>query len=114
MAKSPTSPPLQSVAQKKEADLRGWINWLDAWRLCANTACGRAGCCRGKASACFRKNFPRLPQGVQDGFVALIMAKEDGLSFDEAWAEMTDLGLVAELANWHDLAHGSGASGAVN
>src|SRR5258706_11889978 len=50
MDKSPTSPPLQSVDQKREADLRGWINWLDTWRVCANTACERARCCRGKAS----------------------------------------------------------------
>ncbi len=114
MVKSLTSPLLQSVEQKREADLRGWINWLDAWRVCANTACERARCCRGKASGCFRENFLRLPQGVQDGFIALIAAKEDGLPFDDAWAELTRCGLVAELANWQALVHGSEASGAVN
>ena len=114
MVKSRTSSSLQSVEQKREADLRGWMNWLDTWRVCANTACERARCCRGKGTACFPKNFPRLPQGVQDGFILLIAAKEDGLGFDEAWTELTRVGLVAELANWQALVHGSDASGAVN
>ena len=114
MVKSPTSAPLQSAKQKKEADLRGWINWLDTWHVCANTACERARCCRGKASACFPKNFPRLPTGVRDCFVALIAAKQDGLPFDDAWAELTRVGLVAEFANWQNLVHGGEASGAVN
>jgi len=47
---------------------------------------------------------------VQDGFIALMAAKEDGLPFDDAWAELTRLGLVAELSNWHDLAHGTRGS----
>jgi hypothetical protein len=114
MAKSATSLPLQSAEQKREATLRGWINWLKIWSVCDNTACERAHCCRAWASGCFKRNFPRLPQGVQDGFAALIIAREDGLSFDEAWAEMTDLGLVDELANWQALVRGGEASGAVN
>jgi len=114
MVKSLTSPPLQSVEQKREADLRGWMNWLDTWRVCDNTACARAHCCRAWASGCFKRNFPRLPQGVQAGFIALIAAKEDGLPFDDAWAELTILGLVDELANWRDLVRGSEASRAVN
>lgn len=114
MTKSLTSPPLQSVQEKRDADLRGWMNLLDAWRVCANRACERARCCRGQVSRCFPENFPQLPQGVQDGFIALIAAKEDGLPFDEAWAELTRCGLVAELANWRDLLRGSEASGAVH
>jgi hypothetical protein len=114
MIKSHTPAPLQSVQQKRDADLRGWMNWLDAWRVCANTACERARCCRGQVSRCFPENFPRLPQGVQDGFIALIAAKEDGLPFDEAWAELTRCGLVAELANWQALVHGNEPRGAVN
>ena len=47
-------------------------------------------------------------------FLALIAAKQDGLSFDDAWAELTRVGLVAELANWQNLVHGGEASGAVN
>jgi hypothetical protein len=35
--------------------------------------------------------------------------------FQEAWAWLEKCGLVDELANWHDLAHGKGsASDAVN
>jgi hypothetical protein len=115
MVKSHTSAPLQSADQEKEADLRGWINWLDTWRVCANTVCERARCCRGKASACFPENFPRLPLGVRDSFIALISAKEDGLPFEDAWAELTRVGLVAELANWQALVHGeAGAIGLAN
>jgi hypothetical protein len=114
MMTSSTSPPPRTFDQQKEADLRGWTNWLDMWRVCANAACGRAGCCRGKPSGCFRENFPQLPQGVQDGFIALIAAKEDGLPFDEAWVELMWCGLVAEFANWQAPVHGSEASGAVN
>ena len=114
MVKSHTSAPPRSVQQKRDADLRGWMNWLDVWRVCANTACQRARCCRGKVSSCFPENFPRLPQGVQDRFIALIAAKEDGLPFDDAWAELTRCGLVDELGNWRDLVRGSEASGVVH
>jgi len=114
MVKSRTSALPQSAEQKKEANLRGWSNWLSIWHVCANTACERARCCRGKTSACFPANFSRLPQGVQDGFIALIASKEDGLPFDNAWVELTRCGLVAELANWQALVHAGEASGAVN
>jgi len=113
MVKSLKSAPPQ-LDQKQEADLRGWINLLDIWRVCANPACDRAGCCRGKPSGCFRQNFSRLPMGMQDCFLALIAAKQDGLPFDDAWAELTRCGLVAELAKWQALVHGSEAAGAVN
>jgi hypothetical protein len=109
---STLTPPLSA---KQEEWLRGWgNNWLHLWRVCANTACERARCCRGKPSACFTENFSRLPEGVQDWWVLLMEARQDGLPFDEAWAELTELGLVDELANWHDLVNGSGASAAVN
>ena len=114
MTKASTSPPPQTFDQQKEADLRGWIDWLDISRVCANAACDRARCCRGKPSGCFRENFPRLPLGVQNCFLALIAAKEDDLPFDEAWAELTRRGLVAELADWHALVHGNEASETVN
>jgi hypothetical protein len=103
------------LSAKEEAWLRGWgNNWLHLWHVCANTACERARCCRGNPSNCFKENFWRLPEGVQDWWVLLMEARKDGLSFDEAWAELTDLGLVDELANWRDLACGGAASGAVN
>jgi hypothetical protein len=58
-----SAPPLSA---KQEACLRGWGNFIDLWRVCANTACGRARCCRGKPTNCFSENFSRLPEGVQD------------------------------------------------
>ena len=114
MVKSRTSAPLQAVEQKQEADLRAWGNWLDTWHVCANKACHWARCCRGKPSGCFNENFSRLPDRVQDLLAMLAMAREEGIPFDEAWAELTRCGLVAELAKWHELAHGSEASSAVN
>jgi len=112
MDKSRQSTPLSA---KEEAWLRGWgDNQLHLWHVCANTACKRARCCRGKPSACFKENFPRLPEGVQDWWVLLMEARQDGLPFDEAWEELTNLGLVDELANWRDLALGGEASGGVN
>jgi hypothetical protein len=112
MIKSHQSKPPLSAEQ--ETDLRGWGNLLDVWRVCANTACERARCCRGKPSVCFSENSSRLPSGVRDCFIALFAAKEDGLPFDEAWAELTRVGLAAELSNWRDLVRGGEASGAVN
>ena len=112
MVTSRTSQPLQSAEQKNDARRRFWSNFLNMWHVCANTACRRARCCRGNPSACFTQNFSQLPEGVQDFFILLDHAKKEGLPFDEARAELTRVGLVAELSNWHDLAHGSGASGA--
>jgi hypothetical protein len=109
MAKSRTSQLLQSAEQKKDARRRFWSSFLNMWYVCPNTACRRARCCRGKPSACFRPNFWRLPEGVQDFFILLDQAKKEGLPFDEARAELTRLGLVAELSNWHDLAHANAA-----
>ena len=93
---------------------RNWSNTLNMWHVCANTACRRARCCRGSPSYCYRHNFPQLPNGVKDWFLTIGEFQAEGVPFDEAWAELTKLGLVDELANWHDLAHGRGsASGAV-
>jgi hypothetical protein len=110
MVKSRTSQLLQSAEHKNDARRRFWSNFLNMWYVCPNTACRRARCCRGKPSACFRPNFWRLPEGVQDFFILLDQAKKEGLPFDEAKAELTRLGLVAELSNWHDLAHGTRGS----
>ena len=111
MVKSHAFAPPQSIEQKRDANLRGWMNWLNAWRVCANTACERARCCRGQMSRC----FPRLPQGVQDAFIALMQAREEGLPFDEAWDELEAVGLLDELGNWLNPLRGEpGASDAVH
>jgi hypothetical protein len=92
--------------------LRGWGNLLDLWHVCANTACERARCCRGKPGKCFTENFSRLPEGARDWFILLMTARQDDLSFDDAWAELTRLGLVDELANWQAVVRGGEAPGA--
>jgi hypothetical protein len=104
----------RSAERKGQATERNWSNTLNMWHVCANTACRRARCCRGSPSYCYRHNFPQLPDGVKDWFLTIGEFQAEGAPFDEAWAELTKLGLVDELANWHDLAHGKGsASGAV-
>ncbi|MEA2875600.1 MAG: hypothetical protein QOF14_796 [Hyphomicrobiales bacterium] len=113
MVKSRASNPSQSREQKNKAVERNWSNFLKMWHVCANTACCRARCCRGNPSACFTQNFSLLPEGVQDFFILLGEAQKEGLPFDEARAELTRVGLVAELSNWHDLAHGRDASSVV-
>jgi len=51
---------------------------------------------------------------VKDWFLLLGEFQKGGLPFEEAWAGLEKCGLVAEFANWHDLAHGKrSASGAV-
>jgi hypothetical protein len=97
-----------------EAQERRWSNLLNMWHVCANTACRRARCCRGSPSYCNAHNFAQLPEGVQDWFILLGQAQKESWPFDEALAELTRLGLVAEFVNWHALAHGSAASGAAN
>src|SRR5437763_3102789 len=89
MVTSSASQPLQSAEQKNDARRRFWSNFLNMWHVCANTACQRARCCRGKPSACFTQNFSQLPEGVQDFFILLDHAKKEGLPFDEARAELT-------------------------
>jgi hypothetical protein len=114
MAKSRTSRPPQSAERKEHATERAWSNILNMWHVCANAACRRARCCRGSPSYCYKHNYPPLPEGVKDWFFLIGEAQKDGIAFDAAWEELGKRGLVDELANWHDLAHGKrGASGAV-
>ena len=103
-----------SAKQKREAAERFWSKTLNMWFVCANTACRRARCCRGSPSYCYPHNFPQLPNGVKDWWLTLGEFQGERVPFDEAWAELTRLGLVDELASWHDLAHGKcSATGAV-
>ena len=113
MMKSQTSARSQSA--KHEACWRGWSNFLDLWYVCANTACSRARCCRGNPDACFAANFSQLPQGAQDWFRLLMKARELGVPFDQAWADLEGDGFLDEFGNWRDLVRGqSNASDAVH
>ena len=106
--------PLQSAKQKLDVHKRFWSNRMDMWFVCANTSCRHARSCRGNPTACFNANFSQLPEGVQDWFALLAKFQGDDVPFDKAWAELTRLGLVDDLCNWHDLVHGKrGASGAL-
>ena len=99
----------QSAKRRGEATERNWSNTLNMWHVCANAACRRARCCRGSPSYCYPHNFRLLPEGVQDWFLLLGDFQDEGLPFQEAWEHLERCGLVAELSNWHDLAHGRAA-----
>jgi hypothetical protein len=110
MTKSPTS--ARSLSAKQQADWRYWSTFLDLWSMCANTACGRTRCCRGNPTLCFNASFPRLPQGVKEFFVLLMKAREWGVPFDKAWADLEEGGFLDHLGNWRNLVRGPQGSGA--
>ena len=109
MVTSHASQAAQSHRQRVESTERGWSRLLNMWFVCANTACRRARCCRGSPSFCYPHNFPQLPEGVKDWFFLIGEFQKERLPFEEAWARLEQCGLAAEWADWHDLAHGSGA-----
>ena len=59
-----------------------------------------------QADDCFAEYFSRLPEGTQDSCLLLMKAREDGLPFDEAWADLKGRGLFDEFGNSRDLARG--------
>jgi len=115
MVASRTSPSLQSAKQALDVHKRYWCNLhLLMWHLCANAACRRARCCRGNPTACFDANFRRLPEGVQDWFALLAKFQENDVPFEDAWAELTRLGLVDDLCGWQELVRGKRSALRVN
>ena len=78
----------------------------------------------GSYVACGSLNAPRLganadggwqlPEGVQDWFALLAKFQGADVPFEEAWAELTRLGLVDDMCNWRDLVLGREASGVVH
>jgi hypothetical protein len=85
----------------REAALRDWNKILGLWRVCDNSACRRARCCRGDVRACAPGNFALAPEGVQGWFCCLLSAKEEKLSFDEALARLQDTPADAAFRAWH-------------
>jgi hypothetical protein len=81
--------------------LRDWNKMLGLWRVCDNAACRRARACRGNVRVCSPRNFALAPEGVQNWFVNLVVAKEDGLSFDEALARIKDTEIEEAFLEWH-------------
>jgi hypothetical protein len=82
--------------------LRAWSGLLSLWRLCGNTACRRARCCRGHAAACFPRNFPLLPPGVRDWFIGLLAAKQCDVPFDEAIARLDTMPYGQAFREWNE------------
>jgi len=81
--------------------LRDWNKILGLWRVCDEPACQRARACRGDVRACAPVNFARAPEGVQGWFCNLVVAKEDGLSFDEAMARVAGTEIAEAFRLWH-------------
>ena len=81
--------------------LRDWNRILGLWRVCDKPACRRANACRGNVRACSPVNFAKAPDGVQTWFIGLVAAKEVGLSFDEAMAEIEKTPAAEAFRAWH-------------
>jgi hypothetical protein len=92
--------PTRTTDSRAEA-LRGWNKILGLWRACDNAACRRARACRGNVRVCSPRNFALAPEGVQDWFANLVVAKEDGLSFDEAMARIKNTEIEEAYLDWH-------------
>src|SRR5687767_13719651 len=91
-----------SSTVSREQALRAWNKILGAWHVCDNASCRRARACRGNASLCGPTNFARLPQGVQDWFCALVIAKQHDLSWDEAMARIARMPEPDAFSVWHE------------
>ena len=85
---------------------RNWTRILGLWRVCDKAACRKARACRGNVRACVPVNFANVPEDVQAWFACLMVAREDGLSFDEAMAEIEKTPAAEAFRDWHA---GSGA-----
>ena len=91
---------IRTTDSRAEA-LRHWHRILGLWRVCDKAACRRARACRGNPRACAPVNFARAPEGVQDWFCNLVLAKEAGLSFDEAMARVQGTPTEEAFLDWH-------------
>lgn len=100
MTKSRTPKPALSAERKYEECLRGWNEILAIWRVCDNSACQRAQCCRGDVRPCARAKFPLLPEGVQTWFMGMLWGKSEQLSFDEAIEMLEPSGANQALWAW--------------
>jgi len=100
MTTSPARKSRQTAGQERADNIRGWGNVLSLWRLCGNAACRRAHGCRGNGTACFRQNYPLLPEGVRAWFEGLGEAQKENYSFDQAIVWLDSLGLMNEFHNW--------------
>ena len=93
---------VKTAADKsREASLHDWNKSLGLWRACDKAACRRARACRGDVRACAPKNFAAAPEGVQAWFCCLMDCKKEGLSFDEAMAQLKDTPAEEAFTLWH-------------
>jgi hypothetical protein len=93
----------KTVASKnsRAEALRDWNRILGLWRVCETAACHKARACRGNVRKCTPVNFARVPEGVQGWFCCLLAAKEEGLSFDQALAEIEKTSAAEAFHDWH-------------
>ena len=102
--RNPTTPrtPLRMppLTPAQERTMRGWNKTLGTWHVCDNDSCRRGRACRGNLSLCTPKNFRRLPRGAQAWFAALLLSKEEGLTFDAAIARIEATPIAEAYAAW--------------
>jgi hypothetical protein len=85
-----------------EESLRAWNKILGLWRACDKAACRRACACRGNVRACMPVNFAKVPEHVQGWLYCLVVAQEEGLSFDEAITEIEKTPAAEAFRAWHE------------
>ena len=84
----------------KASTLHGWAGVLALWHLCPNASCHAARACRGDIHRCAPENFARLPEDVQAWFFGLLSCRDDGLTFDEAMAELDETNAGPAFHDW--------------
>ncbi len=69
-------------------DWRALSNLLRVWGLCDRSACRKSRACRGDSRQCVPRCGPLVPEDVRVWVAALIECKRDGLSFEDARAQL--------------------------
>ena len=69
-------------------DWRGVSDLLSIWALCGRGACRKTRACRGDSRECIPRCGSLVPEDVRVWVAALMECKRDGLSFDDARAQL--------------------------
>lgn len=87
LADSTTTAP-QARMSGGAKDWRALSNLLRIWALCGRSACRKSRACRGDSRQCVPRCGALVPEDVRVWVAALIECKRDGLSFEDARAQL--------------------------
>ena len=80
--------PPQTPMSGNAKDWRALSDLLRIWALCGRSACRKTRACRGDSRDCIPRCGPLVPEDVRVWVAALMECKRDGLSFDDARAQL--------------------------